>query len=98
MNSEIWANLNQTARITDIKCQQLQQTLSQGLIALSQIANEVAKASSSIPAEIKANILKIAIDGANLLGDQLQSNNNKRRAEVKRYINPEFHGICSSQV
>jgi hypothetical protein len=97
MNMEIWNNLPNNARIADLKIQQMQQSISFGLITIATIANEAAKR-SDIPSDFKKSILKIAIDGANVLGDQLQSSNLRRRAEVKRLINPEYNSICSKQV
>lgn len=98
MNQEIWSHLPANARMTDLNLQQNQQSLGIGLNALSQIANEVAKAASSIPKELKTSILKLSIDAGNILGDQIQSISKKRRFEVKRHINSEYHGICNSQV
>jgi hypothetical protein len=98
MNPEIWSNLPTGSRVVDMHQQQIQQSLSCGLITIANIANEVAKRSNDIPQDFKKTILKLAIDGANLLGDQLQSTNMKRRSEVKKLINPEYNAICTKQV
>lgn len=65
---------------------------------MAEIANEVATHSNEIPQEVKKRILKLAIDGGNILGDQLQASNMKRRQEVKKLINPEYSAICNKQV
>lgn len=98
MNSEIWAHLPTGARLADIQTQQVQQSISFGLITMAEIANEVATHSNEIPQEVKKRILKLAIDGGNILGDQLQASNMKRRQEVKKLINPEYSAICNKQV
>ncbi|OXA36883.1 uncharacterized protein LOC118433680 [Folsomia candida] len=98
MNSEIWAHLPTGARLADIQTQQVQQSISFGLITMAEIANEVATHSNEIPQEVKKRILKLAIDGGNILGDQLQASNMKRRQEVKKLINPEYSAICNKQL
>ncbi|XP_035707238.1 uncharacterized protein LOC118435361 [Folsomia candida] len=98
MNQEIWSHLPGPARFIDLNMQQNQFSLGIGLNALAQIANEVAKNASNIPKEVKISILKLAIDGGNILGDQIQSISKKRRLEVKKHINSEYHGICNSQI
>ncbi|XP_035701187.1 uncharacterized protein LOC118433382 [Folsomia candida] len=65
---------------------------------VAEIANEVATHSNEIPQEVKKRILKLAIDGGNILGDQLQASNMKRRQEVKKLINPEYSAICNKQL
>lgn len=96
INPEIWNHLPPQSKMTDIKYQQIQQTLSQGLVGLARIAQEVA--SRDVQTAAKSSILKIAIDTANLLGDQLQNISGRRKTEVKKFINPEYNAICSSQV
>ncbi|OXA39214.1 hypothetical protein Fcan01_25999 [Folsomia candida] len=76
----------------------VQQSISFGLITMAEIANEVATHSNEIPQEVKKRILKLAIDGGNILGDQLQASNMKRRQEVKKLINPEYSAICNKQL
>ncbi len=98
MNQEIWTHLPTTARLNDLNFQQVQQTLGFGVNALAQIANIVAISGSQIPKEVKSTILKMSIDSGNLLGDQIQSFSRKRRLEVKKHINADYHGICNAQV
>lgn len=98
MNAEIWRNLPGSAKVADLQQQQLQQTLSYALVAFSNIANVTAKRAIEIPKDVVAEILKGSIDCANLIGHQIQEINSKRRNEVKRFLNPEYGNICSSQV
>jgi hypothetical protein len=38
------------------------------------------------------------MDGANIMGDQFQGITMNRRMEIKKYLNPDYAGICSAQV
>lgn len=96
INAEIWNHLPTPSKMADIKYQQIQQSLTQGLVGLTRIAHEVV--SNDVPNATRTSILKIAIDTANLLGDQLQNISARRKSDVKRFINPEYSAICSTQV
>jgi len=98
MNVEIWKNLPSHSKLADLRHQQIQQTMSYGLICVSNIVNLVASKSAEMLKEITRQVLKLTIVSANLIGDQLQEINSKRRLEVKRYLNSEYGSICSSQV
>jgi len=98
MNTELWNNLPTRAKVADLRVQQMQQSLSIGLITIANMANEVAKHAKLVPPELKKTLLRLAIDGANILGDQLQLCSARRRNEIKRLINPEYGSICSKQV
>jgi hypothetical protein len=98
MNLEIWRTLPSHARLTDVKHQQNQQVLSYGLITLARIADGLVTRKSELSKDLTSTLMKQAIEGANLIGDQFQSINTSRRMEVKRYINPEYANICSAQV
>ncbi|OXA46376.1 hypothetical protein Fcan01_18896 [Folsomia candida] len=78
--------------------QQSQQALSVGLSALSIITSQVLIRKSEIPNEVVSSIVKLAIDAANVLGDQSQQVNSNRKMDLKRYLNPDYAGICTSQV
>lgn len=98
MNSEIWSNLPGKARIQDLQLQNLQQTNSQGLVALALIANQIALHRHELPENLAKEVLQVCMDGANVLGNGLQMINMKRRQEVKQYLNQEFAGICNTSV
>ncbi|OXA40125.1 hypothetical protein Fcan01_25127 [Folsomia candida] len=53
---------------------------------------------SEIPKEVVSTVVRLAIDTGNILGDQAQQLNSTRRFDLKKYLNPEYGGICSSQV
>lgn len=95
MNVEMWKLLPSHARVDDLKKQQIQNSVAYGVSAFSQIANIIATRSQELPKDVKAAILKLSVDGANILGNELQEVNLRRRSNVKRYINPQFHGVCS---
>lgn len=98
MNREIWKVIPTHARLDDIRKQQIQSSLGIGISALSQIANCMAINSKLIPHAVVGEIMKISINAANILGDQLQDLNYKRRLDVKRYINPQYSNICTKEV
>lgn len=98
MNTEIWNRLPQRARLTDIKYQQLQQTLSLGMTVLVKMSDEISKRANQIPKETLTKVFKIGLDGANLMGNQIQDLNLKRKNEVKQYLNADFADICSAKI
>ncbi|OXA42979.1 hypothetical protein Fcan01_22263 [Folsomia candida] len=97
VNSEIWRLLPSQAKILDINQQQIQQSLTLGLSSLAVITNTIVNSKESIPKEVLSLVVKQAMDGANILGDQFQAISSRRRFEMKRHLNPEYGGICSQQ-
>lgn len=97
MNPEIWGQLDSRSRVTDLKYQQLQQTMSYGLVSLTNIANFIATRSTEIPSDFSKSILRISMDGANLLGAGFQQLTAKRRLEVKPHLNSDYASICTSK-
>lgn len=69
-----------------------------GLSNLSVIASTVMSNKEKLPKELMTSILQNAINGANVLGDQFQSISKERRWDIKKFLNPEYSGICSAQV
>lgn len=98
MNTEIWNRLPQRARMIDIKYQQLQQTLSLGMTVLVKMSDEISKKANLIPKDTLTKVLKIGLDGANLMGNQIQDLNTKRKSEVKQYLNSDFADICNAKI
>lgn len=98
VNTEIWKLLPSQAKVLDLKQQQIQEVLSSGLSTLASISNSIALHKAEIPKEVVSSVIKQAIDGANLLGDEFQSISGRRRYEMKKYLNPEYARICTAQV
>lgn len=98
MNQEIWKALPAAAKIKDLQQQQIQSVMSFGLVGLSSIANIVAANYDKMPKEFANIIIKIAQDTADLVGEGVQSINQKRRSEVGKFMRPEAAGICSAEV
>jgi hypothetical protein len=98
INNEIWKLIPSHARLLDVKQQQTQQAIATGLTALTKIADLVISRKAEIPKDIVNTIVKMAVDTGNILGDQNQQLNTARRLDLKKYLNPEYAGICSSQV
>lgn len=95
MNSEIWMNLPTRSRLADLHSQQVQQSLATGIATLATISDEIAKITGKIPKETFNAILKTSITAANILGNQYQEMNSKRKQAVKAHISSEYAGICS---
>jgi len=91
VNEEIWRSLPQQAKLTDLKSQQNQQLLSSTLSIFAMIANKIAENKDKIPKDIVSNILQLAID-------QFQSLSSTRRGEMKKFLNPDYMGICNGKV
>ncbi|OXA46908.1 hypothetical protein Fcan01_18355 [Folsomia candida] len=98
MNPEIWSQLPASARLSDLRFQSHQQALSTALVGLVNIANESAKTQSATPNEATAKVIKMTIENANLLGNEFQELSNKRRAEVRKFMNKEYAAICSAKI
>ncbi|OXA39203.1 hypothetical protein Fcan01_26050 [Folsomia candida] len=98
INNEIWRIIPSNARLADVKQQQIQQAFATGLSALAVITDQVLSRKSEIPKEVVSTVVRLAIDTGNILGDQAQQLNSTRRFDLKKYLNPEYGGICSSQV
>ncbi|OXA56254.1 hypothetical protein Fcan01_08833 [Folsomia candida] len=98
INNEIWRIIPSNARLADVKQQQIQQAFASGLSALAVITDQVLSRKSEIPKEVVSTVVRLAIDTGNIVGDQAQQLNSTRRFDLKKYLNPEYGGICSSQV
>ncbi|OXA40057.1 hypothetical protein Fcan01_25143 [Folsomia candida] len=83
VNGEIWRLLPAQAKVSDIKQQQNQLVLSQGLSTLTTISNVIASNKQKIPNEVVSSIVKHAMDCANIFGDQFQALSTRRRFEMK---------------
>lgn len=94
MNPEIWRVLPSQPRLFDVQNQQTQQALSAGLSSFALIAESVST-SPDISQELKNKILRYSIDAANVLGNQMQTVAKQRRFGVRRFLNPEYGGICN---
>ncbi|CAL8070505.1 unnamed protein product [Orchesella dallaii] len=98
MNAEIWHRLPQRAKMVDLNHQQLQQTLSLGMTVLVKMCDELSRAASQMPKETLTRVLKIGLDGANLMGNQMQDLNQKRKADIKPFLNTDISDICNTKV
>jgi len=98
MNSEIWTQLPAQAKISDLKNQTHLKSLSLALSSLSRIAEIAAKSSSNQSNDSSKEIIKIALDTANVLGDEFQEVCNKRRLDVRRHMNAEYSAVCSAKI
>ncbi|CAL8080391.1 unnamed protein product [Orchesella dallaii] len=98
VNPEIWQNLRTRARISDIKLQQVQYSLSASLTTIALMSDEIAKSSRQMPKDIVTKLLKMGMDGANLIGSQMQDLSYRRRQELKPFVNPEYSGMCGAKI
>lgn len=98
LNPEIWQNLNARGRLSDLKLQQVQNTLSLNLTFLVKISEEITKNTSKIPKDVSTKLLKLALESANVTGTQMQELNKRRRLDVKPFLSQEYHGICTAKV
>lgn len=98
MNREIWERMRTQSRMQDLNLQQIHQIMAQGLTTLTLIANEVSNSRSNIEPKVGKKILKLCMNGSNLMGEGFQKLITKRRAQVKPLMNSDFSGICSSSV
>lgn len=97
MNPEVWMALPSKSRLSDLQAQQVQQSLSLGIVSFATISNEIAKL-SVLPVELRAKLVKQAMNAANLLGSQFQDLNQSRRIKLKPHLPPDCTSLCNSQV
>lgn len=98
VNQEIWSMLPTKSRLIDLNYHQVQTTLATGVATLAIMSDEIAKLSAGLPKETMHQLLKAAMDTANLLGTQMQDLNQKRKQAIKPYITADYAGICSMDV
>lgn len=100
VNSEIWGNLPTKAKITDLGLQALQQSVSYAIASLAISSNEITQAVTrhGMPTPLASKLLQINMDAGNILGHNFQTLTNKRRMEIKPFLNSDFSGICSGNV
>lgn len=98
INNEIWRIIPSHARLSDVKSQQNQQALGCGMSALALISNMALQHKKDLPKELLAAIIKTSLDASNIMGDQFQQISSSRRMDIKRFLNPEYAGICNAQI
>lgn len=100
VNAEIWSHLPNKAKITDLNWQSLQHNIAYAITNMAITSNFISSkvGTAEISSPMASHILRANMDAANMLGSAMQQINNKRKGEIKPYLNADFAGICSSNV
>lgn len=100
VNTEIWGHLSNKTKICDLNWQSLQHNIAYALTNLAVTSNLISSkvGTTEISTTLASQILRANMDAANMLGYAMQQINNKRKAEIKPFLNADFAGICSSSV
>ena len=99
VNPEIWSKLSSVTRSRDIKIQRVTNVITQSMVAISSVAENLVTATRSDEALSKAKMataLTALVDGLALMANANQDFNQRRREDQRGDLNAEFHGLCSA--
>ena len=90
INTEVWTQLDKRAQYNDIQFQDMQKTLSAGIVPLLKLAPEITK----MPNDIQSTVKSLLSDAIALLGTTLHKLSVKRRLLVKPMLNKVYTSMC----
>ena len=99
VNPEIWSKLSSVTRSRDIKTQRVTNVITQSMMAISSVAENLMTATRSDEALSKAKMvtaLTALVDGLALMANANQDLNQRRREDQRGDLNAEFRGLCSA--
>ena len=99
VNSEIWSKLSSVTRSRDIKIQQITNVITQSMVAIASVAENIVTATRSDEALSKskmATALTALVEGLALMSIANRDFNQRHREDQFRDFNAEFRGLCSA--
>ena len=96
---EIWSKLSSVTRSRDIEIQRVTNVITQSMVAIASVAENLVTATRSDEALSKANMataLTALVDGLALMANANQDLNQRRREDQRGDLNAEFRGLCSA--
>ncbi|CAG7719349.1 unnamed protein product, partial [Allacma fusca] len=97
VNTLMWAKLDKVPRATDVKLQNLQLSVTRGLVANSRIADLLYKNSAQIPRSVLKELMRFTMDSATSMGMAVRDINARRKAAIKSCIKDDVAGICDTK-
>ena len=99
VNPEIWSKLSSVTRSRDIKIQRVTSVITQSMVAIASVAENLVTATRSDEALSKAKMataLTAVVDGQALMANENQDLNQRRREDQRGDLNTEFCRLCSA--
>ena len=99
VNPEIWSKLSSVTRSRDIKIQRVTNVITQSMVAITSVAENLVTATRSDEALSKAKMataLTALVDGLALMANANQDLNQRRREDQRGDLNAEFRRLCSA--
>ena len=94
VNSEIWDVIPKNAHSNDRYIQDVQNAIVAGLVPIIQVGDQLAKGKEPLD---PTKTLGLFSDSLSLLGYAFHSLSMKRRYDIRRFLNPRYQKICSSE-
>ena len=99
VNQEVWSKLSSVTRSRDIKIQRVTNVITQSMVAVASVADDLVTATRSDEALSKAKMataLTALVDGLALMANANQELNQSRREDQRVDLNAEFRVLCSA--
>ena len=99
VNHEVWSKLSSVTRSRDIKIQRVTNLITQSMVAVTSVADNLVTATRSDETLSKAKMaaaLTALVDGLALMANANQELNQRRREDQRVDMNSEFRMLCSA--
>ena len=99
VNHEVWSKLSSVTRSRDIKIQRVTNVITQSMVAVTSVADDLVTATRSDETLSKAKMaaaLTALVDGLALMANANQELNQRRREDQRVDMNSEFRVLCSA--
>ena len=95
VKAEIWTAINSQSHTQDLVLQNIQKSISLGLVAIIQLAEQVVNPNT----ELDRGSIKTALtDSLSLIGHSQFYISQRRRFNIRPYLNDKYKPICNSDV
>ena len=99
VNHKVWSKLSSVTRSRDIKIQRVTNVITQSMVAVTSVADDLVTATRSDETLSKAKMaaaLTALVDGLALMANANQELNQRRREDQLVDLNSEFRVLCSA--
>ena len=95
VKAEIWTAINSQSHTQDLVLQNIQKSISLGLVAIIQLAEQVVNPNT----ELDRGSIKTALtDSLSLIGHAQFYISQRRRFNIRPYLNDKYKPICNSDI
>jgi len=96
VNPEVWSVMPQRGRQSDFSLQVTQQQVTTASIILAKITETLFDADASKLVASRQDLLKSSLEALTVLGGLTQDINQKRKNEIRPFLNKDISAICSA--